>query len=188
MHGHPRIEDFHLRRAVRHLRRGELVAHATEGVWGLACDPFDRSAVARILALKGRRLDKGLILIGADADCFGPELEPLAAADRRKVEATWPGAVSWVLPSSRFPIWITGPSSQGVAVRVPGHPQARALCAGFGGPLVSTSANPSGRPGTANALLVRRWFQNRIGYLVPGQTQGRRGPSRLRTLSGEVLR
>lgn len=188
MHGHPRIEDFHLRRAVRLLRRGELVAHATEGVWGLACDPFDRSAVARILALKGRRLDKGLILIGADADCFGPELESLAAAERRKVEATWPGAVSWVLPSSRFPIWITGPSSQGVAVRVPGHPQARALCAGFGGPLVSTSANPSGRPGTANALLVRRWFQNRIGYLVPGQTQGRRGPSQLRTLSGEVLR
>lgn len=188
MHGHPRIEDFHLRRALRHLRRGELVAHATEGVWGLACDPFDRNAVARILALKGRRLDKGLILIGADADCFGPELESLAAADRRKVEATWPGAVSWVLPSSRFPIWITGPSSQGVAVRVPGHPQARALCAGFGGPLVSTSANPSGRLGTANALLVRRWFQNRIGYLVPGQTQGRRGPSQLRTLSGEVLR
>ena len=188
MDGQPRIEDFHLRRAVRLLRRGAVVAHATEGVWGLACDPFERSAVGRVLALKGRRPDKGLILIGADASCFGPELESLTAEDRRLVEATWPGAVSWILPSQRFPTWITGPNSGRVAVRVPGHPQARALCAGFGGPLVSTSANPSGLPATANALSVRRWFQNRIGYLMPGQTQGRRGPSRLRTLSGEILR
>jgi tRNA A37 threonylcarbamoyladenosine synthetase subunit TsaC/SUA5/YrdC len=30
---------WHLHLAVRHLRRGGLVLHATEGVWGLACDP-----------------------------------------------------------------------------------------------------------------------------------------------------
>ena len=188
MDGQPRIEDFHLRRAVRLLRRGAVVAHATEGVWGLACDPFDRSAVARILALKGRRPDKGLILIGADADRFGPELESLAAADRHRVEATWPGAVSWILPSRRFPIWISGPSSQEIAVRVPGHPQARALCAGFGGPLVSTSANPSGHPPTANVLRCRRWFQGAVDFVVPGRTSSRQGPSELRTLAGERLR
>lgn len=182
------MDDCHLRRAVRHLRQGGVVAHATEGVWGLACDPFDRSAVSRILALKKRPPDKGLILIADAAHRFAPELEALAAADRRRVEATWPGPVSWVLPTQRFPAWITGKGNGTVAVRVPGHCQARALCAGFGGPLVSTSANPSGHPATANELRVRRWFQGRISYLLPGQTQGRRGPSQLRALSGEVLR
>lgn len=181
------IDGFHVRRAVRHLRRGGVVAHATEGVWGLACNPFDRSAVGRILALKGRSPSKGLIVIGAGADCFAPELEPLPVADRRMVEASWPGAVSWILPNRRFPAWIAG-SGGDVAARVPGHAQARRLCAGFGGPLVSTSANPSGRPATANALRVRLWFQGRIDYLLPGRTQGRQGPSQLRTLAGDVLR
>ena len=102
---------------------------------GLACDPFDRNAVGRILALKRRRPDKGLILIGADADCFAPELELLAAAERQAVESTWPGAVSWVLPTQRFPAWIAGAHAGCVAVRVPGHAQARAICAGLGRPL-----------------------------------------------------
>ncbi len=164
------------------------MAHAAEGVWGLACDPFDCQAVGRTLALKGRRPDKGFILIGADADCFAPELELLTVAERRMVEASWPGPVSWILPNRRFPAWITGGQSATIAVRVPGHPQARTLCALFGGPLVSTSANPSGHPPTTDALRVRRWFQSRIDYLVPGQTQGRRGPSQLRTLAGELLR
>ena len=88
--------------------KGGVVAHATEGVWGLACNPFDCQAVARILAIKGRSPDKGLILIGASADCFAAELTPLTAADRRAVQSTWPGPVSWVLPSERFPVWITG--------------------------------------------------------------------------------
>lgn len=167
------------------------MAHATEGVWGLACNPFDCRAVARILAIKGRSPDKGLILIGADADRFAPELGPLTAADRQAVQSTWPGPVSWVLPSERFPVWITGAGRSPrptVAVRVPGHAQARALCARFGGPLVSTSANPSGVPATDSALRVRRWFRGAVDYIVPGHTLGRQGPSQLRTLAGEMLR
>ncbi len=188
MDGCSSMDDFHVRRAVRHLRQGGVVAHATEGVWGLACDPFDRNAVGRILALKRRRPDKGLILIGADADCFAPELERLAAAERQAVESTWPGAVSWVLPTQRFPAWIAGAHAGCVAVRVPGHAQARAICAGLGGPLVSTSANPTGHPPTAKALRCRRWFQDAVDFVVPGYTLSRQGPSELRTLAGERLR
>ena len=167
------------------------MAHATEGVWGLACNPFDCRAVARVLAIKGRSPNKGLILIGDSADCFAPELAPLTAADRRAVQSTWPGPVSWVLPSTRFPVWITGAGMAPrptVAVRVPGHAQARALCARFGGPLVSTSANPSGVPATDSVLRVRRWFRDAVDFIAPGQTLGRQGPSQLRTLAGEVLR
>ena len=187
MENRPDMDGFQVRRAVRHLRRGGVVAHATEGVWGLACNPFDRNAVGRILALKGRSPKKGLIVIGASADCFAQELQFLPVADRRMVEASWPGAVSWILPNRRFPAWIVG-SGGGVAARVPGDAQARRLCAGFGGPLVSTSANPSGHPATADVLRVRLWFQGRIDYLLPGRTQGRQGPSQLRTLAGDVLR
>ncbi len=164
------------------------MAHATEGVWGLACNPFDGRAVARLLAVKNRDPGKGLILIGAAASFFEPELAALSPRHRAEVEASWPGAVTWLVPNARFPWWIDGGGSHRVAIRVPGHDQARAICAAFGGPLVSTSANPSGRPSTANILRVRRWFQSRIDYVVPGRTSARNRPSELRTLDGSVLR
>jgi L-threonylcarbamoyladenylate synthase len=128
---------WQLELAVAALRAGGLVLHATEGVWGLACDPLRAAAVARLLRVKSRTPDKGLIVIGADAETFAPELDALNAPQREEVLASWPGRVTWLLPSDRFPHWITG-GRDTVAVRVPGHAQARALCRKFGGPLVST--------------------------------------------------
>ncbi len=179
--------NWQLRCAVRVLRAGGLVLHATEGVWGLACDPMDAQAVARLLQVKQRSLDKGLLLIGADADEFSPELARLSAGDRERVFATWPGPVTWVLPSRRFPAWITG-VHESVAVRVPGHSQARALAQAFGGPLVSTSANLSGRSPAQSELLARRAMGNMVDYLLPGATLGAGQPSEIRTLTGARLR
>lgn len=187
------MNAWHLRLAVHTLRRGGLVLHATEGVWGFACDPFDACAVERLLALKGRDPRRGLIVIGADSADFAPELDALEPGERDAVEASWPGPVTWVLPNRRFPRWITG-GRPTVAVRVPGHPQARALCHAFGAPLVSTSANLSGRVPArrrlqAVALRASLTAHDAVDcYLLPGETQGRRGPSEIRTLAGERLR
>lgn len=182
---------------MRALRQGGLVLHATEGVWGLACDPWSPNAVARLLAFKGRAVAKGLIVIGAQPGCFAPELELVAAEARDAVLACWPGAVTWILPNRRFPRWVTGGRGT-VAVRVPGHPQARALCRAFGGPLVSSSANRAGRPPARRRLQARALVRDsaRAGFgpndpglfLLPGETSGRRGPSEIRTLAGVSLR
>ncbi|MEZ5594889.1 MAG: Sua5/YciO/YrdC/YwlC family protein [Pseudomonadales bacterium] len=53
---------------------GGVVLHATEGVWGLACDASDTTAVSRILTIKRRAATKGLILIGGLAAAFADEL------------------------------------------------------------------------------------------------------------------
>ena len=50
------------------LHAGGVVACPTEAVWGLSCDPFDEAAVHRLLALKRRPVEKGLILVAADMD------------------------------------------------------------------------------------------------------------------------
>ncbi|MGE0625085.1 MAG: L-threonylcarbamoyladenylate synthase [Pseudomonadales bacterium] len=192
------MSDWHIYLAVRALEAGGLVLHATEGVWGLACDPFNREAVASLLALKGRPVSKGLIVIGADAETFSPELDALDARARHAVLETWPGAVTWILPTQRFPAWITGGRDH-VAARVPGHPQARALARAFAGPLVSTSANPSGRPPARRALQARRQFRGADApterrfpgprdYVLPGEVLSPGAPSQIRTLTGQVLR
>jgi L-threonylcarbamoyladenylate synthase len=172
-------EVFHLSVAASVLRGGGIVAHATEAVWGLACDPFDADAVSRLIDLKGRPIAKGLIVIAAtDAD-FAIELSMLGEIDAARVRKTWPGPETWLVPNRRFPSWITGAHAT-VAVRVPGHQQARRLCERFGGPLVSTSANPAGRPAARDGLAVRRYLGDGIDYLLSGEVGAMGAPSRIR--------
>jgi len=176
-----------LTEAAAHLRRAGVILHATEGVWGLACDPFEPQAVTRLLSLKQRSASKGLIVIGASEADFEPELAPLSAAQLTLVRDSWPGAVTWLVPNVRFPDWITGGGTK-VALRVTGHPQARALCETFGGPVVSTSANPGGSPPAVSALQAGAYFPHGVDYLLPGEVLQAGQPSSIRELSGEWIR
>ena len=92
---------WHLREAVHTLQGGGVIAHATEGVWGLACDPNDMAAVVRVLHLKDRAVAKGLLLLGHDGQAFAPELAALSYTDTAQVEAAWPGATTFVGPNVR---------------------------------------------------------------------------------------
>ena len=131
--------------AVDVLRRGGILAHATEGVWGLACDPLNYAAVQRILEIKTRSEDKGLLLLGASSESFAAQLETLSAADRQLIEDSWPGHVTWILPDAEYPSWVSG-GRPTVACRVPDHDQARLVAEKMGRPIVSTSLNLTGEP------------------------------------------
>lgn len=177
--------------AVAALRGGGVIAYPTEAVWGLGCDPFDQTAVLRLLDIKQRAVEKGLILIAASpAQLDGlVDWQALPEARREAVLASWPGPHTWVVPATgRVPGWITG-AFDSVAVRVSAHPEVVALCTLFGAPLVSTSANPGGEPpaycreALAPALLAR------IDALGPGETSGGSAPSTIRDArDGRVLR
>lgn len=183
------ISDLHLNLAVTALRQGGVIAYPTEGVWGLGCDPHNEQAVQRLLEIKGRDAGKGLILIAGGQDQVEPLLEGISDARRQQLEATWPGPVTWVIDAhGRVPRWITGRHPT-VAVRVTDHPLVQALCRRFGGPLVSTSANPSGLPAARDSLRVRMYFGDALAYSLPGLLGGRSKPSQIRDLaSGRVLR
>lgn len=76
-----------------------------------------------------------------------------------------------------------------VAVRVSGHPVVSALCAAWGGPLVSSSANRAGAQAPKAAFQVRRYFGERLDYILSGTVGGSARPSVIRDLaSGRILR
>ena len=171
--------------------RGGVIAYPTEGVWGLGCDPFDEVGTRRLLALKQRPVEKGLILIAASATQLDGLVDWDALPDDRRVEvhASWPGPHTWIVPvTPRVPRWITG-AHDGVAVRVSAHPVVVALCEAFGGALVSTSANlasapaPRVRAELASAIILG------VDAIVAGETSGRARPSSIRDArNGRELR
>ncbi len=185
------LPRWRLLQAVRHLRRGGVIAYPTEGVFGLGCDPLNERAVAEILALKGRAASKGLILIAADFEQLLPFVSALPASVLERILASWPGPVTWILPAApRVPTWLTGGRTS-LACRVTDHPVAARLCRAFGRPLVSTSANLSGRPPAKSRLQVRRYFA-RLGdrvLVIPGPLGRLEGPTPIYdALTGRCLR
>jgi L-threonylcarbamoyladenylate synthase len=168
---------------------GQIVAYPTEAVFGLGCDPGNEAAVRRLLSIKQRPLAKGLILIGADFHQLAPFVKPLDNAQRASLDATWPGPVTWLLPArDRVPLWLRGHHDT-IAVRVTAHPPAALLCQAWGGALVSTSANLSGRPPARTPLAVRRQLGARVDCIVPEPVGGGARPSEIRDLSsGRVVR
>jgi L-threonylcarbamoyladenylate synthase len=168
---------WQVREAARRLRAGGVVAYPTEGVWGLGCDPGDAKAVDRVIALKGRPRNMGLIVLAADLDQVADWVELPGGAMGARLRASWPGFVTWVLPARpRVPARLTGGRGT-LAVRVSAHPLAAALSREAGMPLVSTSANPHGRPPARSALDVRRYFGNALDAVVHGPLGGAAGPS-----------
>lgn len=177
-----------LRRAVRVIQAGGVIAYPTEAVFGLGCDPADERALSRILAIKGRPAGAGFILIAAGLDQLQGWILP-TPAEHRRLASRPRQPVTWVVRAGpRAGRLLTGGRAT-LAVRVTEHPVAAALCAAARMPLVSTSANVHGRPPARSALAVRRQLGARLDLVVPGATGGRLRPSEIRLASsGKVLR
>lgn len=183
------LSAFHLQAAVRALRLGGVIACPTEAVWGLSCDPQNEDAVSRLLQLKNRPVAKGLILVAADQQQIDFLLSGLSPQQRQTLSDSWPGPATWLLPHrGRVPHWVCGTHAT-VAVRVSSHPVVSALCTAWGGPLVSTSANPAGARPAGEAYQVRRYFGSSLNYLLPGRVGAAQRPTAIRDLaSGQIIR
>lgn len=180
------LQPVTLAEAARAIGDGGVVAYPTEAVFGLGCDPSSETAVQKILELKGRPAEKGLIVLALDSDAVAPWV-CWDDVIRRRVAPTWPGPVTWILPASAdAPAWLTRDGQ--LAVRVTAHPDARRLLQAWGGPLVSTSANPAGQPPARTRRQLARYFAGLV-VLAPGQLGSQARPTEIRNArTGAVIR
>jgi L-threonylcarbamoyladenylate synthase len=175
--------------AARYIRQGGVIAYPTEAVYGLGCDPLNGATVARLLTLKQRSPHKGLIIIAADLSQIEPFILPLTADQRSRLQHTWPGPATWLVPAKPdIPRWIVGHHDR-VAVRVTAHPMASALCKAVGHAIISTSANVSQQTPAKSPLTVRRYFDDRLDYILSGPLGPLNKPTPITDLiSGQSIR
>ena len=182
------VRRFALRRAAEILHRGGVIAYPTEAVYGLGCDPLNQGAVEHVLAIKQRPVEKGLILIASRFEQLTPYVQPQPPEIRQRLDESWPGPITWLLPARpATPRWLRG-DHPSIAVRVTAHPLAAALCEAFGGPIVSTSANPAGRPPARSPLQARIRCPG-VDLIMHGATGPLARPTPIRdAVTGKVLR
>jgi L-threonylcarbamoyladenylate synthase len=183
------VEHIKLRYASQVMHNGGVVAYPTEAVWGLGCDPYDASAVQRILQLKDRPIEKGLILIAADINMCEHLVAHLTPEQRAMISASYARPTTWLIPDAgHVPNWVRGEHTS-FALRITRHPWAAGLSKAFGGPIVSTSANPAGRTEARNRLRLANYFPEGLDFIAPGSVGQSTKPSEIRDLlTGAVLR
>ena len=156
-----------IRRAAEILKSSGLVVFPTETVYGLGGNGCDAEAARKIYAAKGRPSDNPLIIHLASAEdaakyaVTNPIYDALA-------KAFMPGPLTVILPKrDNIPHSVTG-GLDSVAVRVPSHPVAHALCEATGIPIAAPSANLSGKPSPTSAAHVITDLDGRVDMILDG--------------------
>ncbi len=182
------MSPWALNRLANAISAGAVIGYPTDTVWGLGCDPLNFASVARILQIKNRRPDKGLILLSSRLEYCSPYID-IDGAQRESLLSPRARPTTWLVNASeQCPWWIRGIHST-AAIRLCDHPLLQVLCDQLKTPLVSTSANRAGRSTARNALQLRRQFDGELDRIVTGFSAGSGRPSEIKSLvSGTTLR
>ncbi|GAB2697817.1 Sua5/YciO/YrdC/YwlC family protein [Aliiglaciecola aliphaticivorans] len=169
---------------------GAIFAYPTEAVFGLGCDPTNEAAVMKLLALKNRPMEKGLILIASNKQQLAKfvnfsAIDPMILSE---VDDSWPGPNTWLLPKKPgTPDFITGGSDL-VAVRVSDHPLVNKMCELVDSAIVSTSANLNGEQPAKTSEQVYGQF-GKTFLCLDGALGNQKNPSQIRNgITGETVR
>ena len=184
------MSPWAIKRLGKAILQGAVIAYPTDTIWGLGCHPQLAHSVGRILDLKQRPIEKGLILICSKLDYFEAFISDRLSTEQTNTLTRKSGhPITWIVPTSAHcPVWIRGHSSS-VAIRVTDHPFVKAICEQIQSPIVSTSANRAGRAPVRYAWQARRQFIDRVDYIVGGFDLGTQHASEIKSLeSGHTIR
>ncbi|HKZ51083.1 MAG TPA: L-threonylcarbamoyladenylate synthase [Dehalococcoidia bacterium] len=147
------------------LRSGGIVIYPTDPLYSLGALATIDAAVERVFRLKGRPPGKPIPLLLAKAE----QVDSVALAPPlawRLIERFWPGALTLVVPRAPGFHSLALAGGDTVAIRLPGHPLARAIVEAAGGPITGTSANRSGARAPVTAEEARCQLGDAVDFIL----------------------
>jgi len=177
--------------AVEQYQKGGVIAYPTEAVFGLGCDPDNIVAVKKLLQIKNRPRNKGLILLASDYSQLRPYIDENKLSDEQLTEilSHWPNGITQLLPrNEQLSEWLCG-DFKSIAVRITDQPDVVALCEKVGKPIVSTSANLSGEEPAKCWQDISPLLAKKLDFIIKGQTLGYNLPSTIiDVFTGDIVR
>jgi L-threonylcarbamoyladenylate synthase len=150
----------------RCIAAGGVAVFPADGLYGLACDPLNPEAIARIYRIKGRDDGKPSAVLYFSPLAMRELLESLSQRTRSAVAALLPGPVTLVVdnPAHRYPL-ACREDPERLGVRLIGGPLAGAMC-----PIFQTSANLSGELAPAHFADVPDEILAEVDLAIDGGT------------------
>ena len=170
------------------LKKGAVVAHPTETVYGLAANIYDEAAVQKIYDIKGRRTAKPLSLMVDNITTVEEIVGGISPFARKFMEHFLPGSVTVVLPFKKKVDIPFFENRETIGFRIPDYPFCLELLKEVGVPLTTTSANKSGASNPVLAVEVMTHFNNDIDILIDAGKTENGLPSTVVDLSGDSIK
>jgi len=146
--------------SIEWLSCGKILAHPTEGVWGLGCNALNKNSFTKIYNLKKRTQNKSFILLIPSIDSFKKYLKTLSIEDTVFLKKIWPGHTTILIEyNENLPSHLHNDSGK-IALRVSNHLPTKQLIEGFDGFMISTSANISGQKNLLNPKQIMDTFDD----------------------------
>ncbi len=171
--------------AVVAVRAGESIVLPTDTVYGVGADAFSATAVAGLLAAKGRGREMPPPVLVANAGTLGALAVKVPDWAQALVDTYWPGGLTIVCHQQPSLRWDLGETRGTVAVRLPGDPIAIELLERTG-PLAVSSANRSGMPAATDADAAIDMLGDAVRVVLDGgPVPGGTTPSTIIAATGE---
>lgn len=154
-----------LKNSINTLRQGGIILYPTDTIWGLGCDATNSAAVEKIFRIKTRAESKSLIIL----------VNGISMLERYVREI--PQTALEIISASDSPVTIIYPEGKNLAagvcsedgsvgIRICNEPFCNDLITRFRKPVVSTSANISGKSAPADFSEIEESIITRVDYTV----------------------
>lgn len=152
-------------RALKIVQEGGIILYPTDTIWGIGCDATNSEAIQKIYKLKQRDEKKSMIILldtENKLESYISDVNPLAYELIEYAERP----LTLVMPGAKniSPSLVNADGS--IGVRVVKHPFCQQLIQRLRKPLVSTSANVSGRPSPQYFSQIDIEIVNGVDYVV----------------------
>ncbi len=169
----------------RVLGENGLIALPTESFYGLAVDPFNEQALAKLWQVKGRSKGKPVLVLIGEGSQLNPFVRNIPPAATVLMNAFWPGPLTIVFPAALGLSDAVTAGTRSVGIRFSAWQPLCELLRRVG-PLTGTSANREGMPPPTTAIEVRHYFGDALDLIVDaGPTPGGR-PSTVIDVQGPI--
>ena len=169
------------------LNNGQVVFFRSDTMYGLHAKADDQKAVEKISQLKGRNINKPFIILIENAGqlkMFGVSINKNT---QRLIKNYWPGKLTLVLKAHLTEtLRYLSRGGETLAFRMPKGKDIQNIIKSTG-PIVSTSANPSGEKPASTVKEAKKYFGNGVDlYIDSGNVET--GPSTVVDCTGEEIR
>jgi L-threonylcarbamoyladenylate synthase len=147
------------------LQQGGIIVYPTDTIWGIGCDATNAEAVTRIYSLKKRHEQKAMIILIPDTSWLPVYVRHIPEVAYQLIDVTDKPLTLVLDGAYNLASNLIAPDGS-VAVRIVRDPFCQALLRKFGKPVVSTSANFSGKPAPAVFAEIDKTLLDKADYVV----------------------
>ena len=158
--------DQVIKQAVEVLRRGGVILYPTDTIWGIGCDATNPDAVAKIYSIKQREDTKSMLVLIETPNRLNSYVDTVPEIAWDIVELA-DKPLTIIYPKAKNLASNLIASDGSIGIRVVTHDFCEKLIRTFGKPIVSTSANISGKAYPKNFKEIEQSIKDQVDFIIP---------------------